>query len=101
MPQFLLRLVPPRPSFPFDMSEAEQAVMARHAAYWDDLTERGTCLIFGPVVDPDDPWGLAIVEAGSEAEARAIFDADPAVSSATCTARLAPIHVARMRAERN
>ena len=101
MPHFLLRLVPPRPSFPFDMSEAEQTVMARHAAYWDDLTERGTCLIFGPVLDPADPWGLAIVEAESEAEARAIFDADPAVSSGTCTARLASIHVARLRAGRN
>ena len=100
MPQFLLRLVPPRTSFLFDMSEAEQAVMGRHAAYWDDLTVRGTCLIFGPVLDAADPWGLAIVEAETEARARAIFDADPAVSSGTCTARLAPIHVARMRAER-
>lgn len=101
MRHFLLRLVPPRPSFPFDMNEGEQAVMARHGAYWDDLTERGICLIFGPVLDAADPWGLAIVEAGSEEEARAIFDADPAVSSGTCTARLTPIHVARMRAERN
>ena len=100
MPQFLPRLVPPRASFPFDMNEAEQAMMGRHAAYWDNLTERGTCLIFGPVLDLADPWGLAIVEAETEAEARAIFDADPAVSSGTCTARLAPIHVARVRAER-
>ncbi len=83
------------------MSELEQGVMGRHAEYWNDLTERGTCLIFGPVLDPTDPWGLAIVEAETEAEARAIFDADPAVSSGTCTARLAPVHVARMRAERN
>ena len=82
------------------MSEAEQAVMGRHAEYWNDLTERGTCLIFGPVLDAADPWGLAIVEAETEAEARAIFDADPAVSSGPCTARIAPIHVARMRAER-
>ena len=100
MPQFLLRLVAPRPSFPFDMDEEERAVMARHAGYWNDLTERGTCLIFGPVLDPAEPWGLAIVETETEADARAIFDADPAVSSGTCTAQLAPIHVARMRAER-
>ncbi len=100
MAQFLLRLVPPRPSFPLDMSEAEQATMGRHAAYWEELTERGTCLIYGPVLDPAEPWGLAIVEAETEAQARAIFDADPAVSSGTCTARLALIHVARIRAER-
>ncbi len=74
--------------------------MARHAGYWDDQIERGTCLIFGPVLDPTDPWGLAIVEAETEAEARAIFDADPAVASGTCTAVLAPVHVARMRRER-
>ena len=73
MPQVLPRILQPRPSFPFAMREAEREAMARQGTYWDDLTERGTCLIFA---------------------------ADPAVASHACTARVAPVHVARMRAER-
>ena len=97
MPHFLYRLIPPRPTFPFDMTDGERAVMATHGSYWSELTEQGTCAIFGPVLDPQDPWGLAIVEAETEGAAKAVFDADPAVTSGTCTFRFAPMHVAGMR----
>jgi uncharacterized protein YciI len=45
------------------MSEEEQAVMGHHIAYWQQLAERGTALVLGPVSDPAGAWGLAVVEA--------------------------------------
>ena len=73
--------------------------MQVHSDYWRDLTEKGTCLLYGPVLDPEAPWGLAVVETDTEAEARALFAADPAVTSANCTAQPAPIKIALMRGQ--
>src|SRR3712207_8444935 len=36
---FTYRLIPPRPTFAADMTEAEQAVMADHTDYWTGLCE--------------------------------------------------------------
>ena len=54
---FFLRLNPPRPTFPADMTEAERAVMEEHAAYWTSWTERGVVVVFGPVMDPKASTG--------------------------------------------
>jgi hypothetical protein len=34
MNHFLYKLIPPRPSFPADMFEAEGAIMQAHFGYW-------------------------------------------------------------------
>jgi uncharacterized protein YciI len=91
MAHFLYKLIPPRPSFPFDMTDAEKAAMQEHSAYWRGLTAAGTCLVYGPVLDPDGPWGLAVIEAPDDIQARRIFEADPVVASGLCTMRMAPI----------
>ena len=77
MPHFLSKLISPRASFPHDMSEAEAALMQQHAAYWMDLMDKGKAVAFGPVADPAGFWGLALVEADSEPEKRALAAADP------------------------
>jgi uncharacterized protein YciI len=79
MPHFFLRLVPPRPTFANDMSPAEAEAMQAHADYLKSLTEKGSGVAFGPVFDPAGVWGLGIVEAADEAEARAVTDKDPIV----------------------
>jgi uncharacterized protein YciI len=81
MNHFLYKLIPPRPTFDRDMNETEQAVMGRHVAYWQELTERGTAIVFGPVGEPAGTWGLAVVAAETMADVRALGDADPAVVS--------------------
>ena len=78
---FVVRLLPPRPTFAFDMSEAERAMMGEHAGYWGSMLAAGTALIFGPVADPKGPWGLGIVRAKDEAAVRAIEAGDPAIRS--------------------
>lgn len=34
MNHFLYKLLPPRPAFPMDMTDAEGAIMQEHFAYW-------------------------------------------------------------------
>ena len=78
---FVIRLLPPRPSFPFDMNEGERATMQEHVGYWMTLRQAGTAYVFGPVADPKGAWGLGVVKAADEAAVRAIEAGDPAIRS--------------------
>lgn len=78
---YLCKLVPPRPSFPFDMSEAEGRVMQEHVGYWTELLRKGSAVLFGPVLDPSGAWGAGVVEVGSEDELRTLQAHDPALRS--------------------
>ena len=88
---FVYRLIPPRPTFDVDMSDDERAIMGRHAAYWQELSDRGRVLIFGPVRDSTGAWGLAVFRAAGDAEARAVVAADPAVSTGMATSDVGPM----------
>jgi uncharacterized protein len=92
---FLYRLLPPRPTFAQDMSSAEADVMRRHVAYWQDLLNRHVALAFGPVLDPEDPWGLGLLDLEDEPAAREIGEGDPAVQTGTCTYELVPMELVR------
>jgi uncharacterized protein YciI len=92
---FLYRLLPPRQSFAQDMSPAEAEVMQRHVAYWQDLLNRDVALAFGPVLDPEDPWGLGLLDLEDEQAARAIGESDPAVASGTCSYEVVPMQLVR------
>ena len=81
MAYFLLRLSPPRPTFPHDGTADEMAAMARHADYWQGLAAEGSALLAGPVFEGEGAWGLAIVDVSDETAARSLADADPAVTS--------------------
>lgn len=95
MSHFVYRLVPPRPTFgPDTMTDDEAATMADHAAYWSTLVAAGDAVVFGPVMDPAGTWGLAVVEADTEAEVRALRERDPAVSTGLCTGEILPMAVA-------
>ena len=92
---FLYRLLPPRPTFAQDMGPAEAEVMNRHVEYWQGLLNREVALAFGPVLHPEDPWGLGLLDLEDEQEARAIGDGDPAVETGTCTYELVPMQLVR------
>ncbi|GEO98009.1 YciI family protein [Methylobacterium haplocladii] len=79
MAYFLLRLSPPRSSFPFDATEVEKALFAEHAGYWLDKAGRGEAIAVGPVFDATGTWGLALVEAENESEANRLGEADPVI----------------------
>jgi uncharacterized protein YciI len=81
MPHFFCKLIPPRPTFPFDMSESEKALMGRHAAYWAQMCRDGKVLVYGPVLEPNAPFGLGVFEATDESEVGHWLDADPALQA--------------------
>jgi uncharacterized protein YciI len=85
MSHFVYKLIPPRPTFAADMTDAEQAVMGEHAAYWTDLFDEGSVAVFGVVLEEAGAWGLAVVEVDDEEELRAIASDDPAVKTGVCT----------------
>ena len=92
---FTYRLLPPRRTFPQDMSPEETEVMGRHVGYWQDLLDRKVAVALGPVLNPEDPWGLGLLDAEDGEEAEGIAAADPAVSSGTCTYELLPMQLVR------
>ena len=78
---FLCKLVPPRSTFAFDMTETEATFMQQHVGYWQRLSDQGIAVIFGPVLDPTGVWGLGIVEAADEPEVHALGEQDPIMKS--------------------
>jgi uncharacterized protein YciI len=94
---FLYKLIPPRPTFAADMTPAEAAVMAQHAAYWQQLTDAGTAVVFGPVLDPASVWGLAVVAADTEDDVSRLGAGDPAVRSGVATFAVYPMPDAAVR----
>jgi uncharacterized protein YndB with AHSA1/START domain len=77
---FLLKLVPPRPTFVQDMNADERAAMGAHAEY--TRSKIGDIAVaFGPVADPSGVWGLGILAVKDEAAAREFVDNDPVIKA--------------------
>ena len=77
MPIHLCKLLPPRATFPGDMTPEEGALMQQHAAYWQGVAARGTAIVVGPVFDPAGAWGMAVVDTPDAEAAAALTAADP------------------------
>jgi len=54
--RFLYKLIPPRPTFVQDMTDAERKVKQDHATYWKGLIDDGIAIVFGLVLDPGGAW---------------------------------------------
>ena len=48
-------------------------------------------VVIGPVLDPAGTWGLGVIEAATEDEARALALEDPAVSTGLSTFEIHPM----------
>jgi uncharacterized protein len=79
MRYFLYKLIPPRPTFPEDMTDAEGKLMQEHFNYWKDLADRRIAIVYGPVSDPIGVYGIAIIETEDETIAHNISINDPAI----------------------
>jgi hypothetical protein len=47
---YFFKLIPPRPTFPYDISDAEKLIMKEHASYFREQFAAGRVLLFGPVL---------------------------------------------------
>jgi len=81
MTTFFCKITPPRPTFAADMSDAERALMQKHAAYWNSAMGEGRVVVFGPVADPSGTYGIGIIEAGEAADAIRFMSNDPVITA--------------------
>ena len=94
---FFLRLVPPRPTFAYDMNESERAVMLQHVSYMQQHFAQGRVLIYGPVLGKADSFGMGVLEVADEAEARQLMDADPTILAGLNRYEISPMRVGAAR----
>jgi hypothetical protein len=78
---YVIRLLPPRPTFMADMSPEERAMMLEHGAYWRGQLKAGKVIVFGPVADPKGGWGMGVVRVSDESELKRFQAEDPAIRS--------------------
>jgi uncharacterized protein len=94
MKSWLIRIIPPRPTFDKDSTPAEDALMEQHFAYWKDLNDKGVCIFGGPVLDPKGVYGIIVVRTATEDEANALAAGDPSVKAGLNKNDVAPMMVA-------
>ncbi len=85
MKYVLFKLLPPRPTFVMDMTEAERALMGEHVAYWNGLMDQGPVRAFamGLALEPREPFGIGIFTLDDDADPAALAASDPTIRSGT------------------
>jgi uncharacterized protein YciI len=96
---YYFKLIPPRPTFPRDITPEEAALMDLHSNYFTENFHAGKLLVFGPVFAQEGAFGLAILEVEDEAEARRFAENDPSVRAGLNRFEIHPMHVAAARAK--
>ncbi len=75
-------------------TDSEQAVVAEHFAYLQNLNAQGVIILVGRTLNTDEnAMGLAVFRAESEDAARQIMNGDPAVKKGVMTSTLYPFRV--------
>jgi uncharacterized protein YciI len=76
-------------------TQAEADTTAEHFAYLEALVERGVVVLAGRTLTTDaSSFGICILRAASEAEARTIMENDPGVRNGVMRAELFPYRIA-------
>ncbi|MGA8877040.1 MAG: YciI family protein [Candidatus Korobacteraceae bacterium] len=88
---YYFKLIPPRATFPADITKEERDLMDKHKAYCQQQFEQGNLLVYGPVMAPEGAFGLAILEVADEAEARQFGENDPSISAGMNRFSICPI----------
>ena len=91
--KFFMKLIPPRTTFPGDITPEEMATMKRHADYYAAQFQVGRVLIYGPVMDTAGAYGMGVLDVDTEAEARQIVEADPSITEGLNRFELWPMRI--------
>ena len=81
------------------MSAEERAMIQQHVVYFRGLFDQGKVLIFGPVLDPTDNFGMAVLEVADQAEAETLLGQDPTARAGLNRFRISPMVVGAARAQ--
>lgn len=74
--------------------------MQEHVRYMEECFMAGKVLIYGPVLEPDAPFGMGVLETSDEAEARRLMENDPSVKTGLNTFEIYPMRVGAAQASR-
>ncbi len=94
---YFFKLIPPRPTFPHDITDEEKRLMEEHSRYFDEHFAAGRLLIYGPVLAGSGAFGLAVLEVENEAEARQFGEGDPSVKGGLNRFEISPMRVSGIR----
>jgi len=101
---YFFKLIPPRPTFPQDMTNEEGRLMEAHSRYFDEHFAAGRLLLcrlllYGPVMAATGAFGLAVLEVDSEGEAQRFGEGDPSVKAGLDRFEIYPMRVSAARAK--
>jgi uncharacterized protein YciI len=94
---YYFKLIPPRATFPADITKEERELMDKHSEYFQQQFEQGKILLYGPVMAPEGAFGVAILEVADESEARQFGENDPSIRAGMNRFSICPIFVANAR----
>jgi len=97
---FFFKLIPPRSTFPYDITESEKRLMDEHGRYFDEHFAAGRLLLYGPVLASGGAFGLAVLEVDSEADARLFGEGDPSVKGGLNRFEIHPMKVSAARGKK-
>lgn len=97
---FFVKLLPPRATFPMDITPEEQLLMQEHARYTPESFDAGKILIYGPVVAPTGAFGMAVFEVEDVSEVRQFLENDPSVRGGLNTFDIQPMRLGAAQAPR-
>jgi uncharacterized protein YciI len=92
MPDFIYLIHPYRHEFFRSPTELEEAAMEAHFEYLRQAAEQGVVLLAGPCLD--ETFGVVVIRAENEQEARNFMMDDPSVKRNVMMAELHPLKVA-------
>jgi len=78
---FYALIKPFRQDFIINPKEEEEQIMSDHFIYLKSLLKQKKLYLAGPTLISEDPFGLIILEAGKEEEAKEMLENDPSVKA--------------------
>jgi uncharacterized protein len=99
--QFLYKIQPVRPEMLTEgLTEFEAKTMSEHFERLKELMAKGVVILAGRTQNTEySSFGIVIINAGSEEEARRIMHEDPAVKNKVVRGELYPYKIALLNAE--
>ena len=80
--QYFYAIIKPyRKDFIINPKEEEDQIMSDHFLYLKSLLKQNKLYLAGPTLITEDPFGLIILRAKTEEEAKELLDNDPSVKS--------------------
>jgi uncharacterized protein YciI len=78
---FFAVIKPYRQDFVTNPKEEEDKIMSDHFLYLQSLLTQDKLFLAGPTLIPEDPFGIIILEAEDEEEAKNMLENDPSVKA--------------------